>query len=225
MFSGVNGRPPKRHRKASDWVVGWLRDSIIAGRLQPGEQLKLVALADQAGLSTTPIREALSRLRDEGFVVGDSHRTFRVTALSHDEIRDYYLLHAFLSGVLAERAATALSKGNLAELRALDQEMRVRSDSHDASAVHELNFAFHRMINECGATDVMRRFVTVTTRLVSRRTYPEVEGWSHSIEDHAGILEALEARDGVKAREAMELHIQNVGQAVMDDLLSGGWDG
>ena len=203
--------------------MSWLRDSIIAGRLQPGEQLKLVDLAQQAGLSTTPVREALSRLREEGFVDGDSHRTFRVAALGLDEIRDYYTIHALLSGVLAERAATALTAVKLEELRAIDSQMRDRSAAGDSAAVDDLNFKFHRIINDSGATDVMRRFVRMTTRLVSRRGFPDVDGWSHAIDDHAAILEALESRDADKARDAMQRHIMNVGQGLLDDLRARGW--
>jgi DNA-binding GntR family transcriptional regulator len=221
----VAGPPhfPARHLKASDWVVSWLRESILTGRLQPGEQLKLVDLAEQAGLSTTPVREALSRLREEGFVDGDSHRTFRVASLGLDEIRDYYTIHAFLSGALAERAATALPAASLEQLRALDTQMRERSAAGDSAAVHDLNFRFHRIINRPGATNVMRRFVKMTSRLVSRRAFPDAEGWSHSTDDHAAILEALESRDGDKARDAMQRHIMNVGQGVLEELRGRGW--
>jgi hypothetical protein len=57
-------------------------------------------------------------------------------------------------------------------------------EAHDASGVHRLNFEFHRLLNE-DASDVLRRFVVMTTRLVSRRTYPDVVGWSHSIDDRS----------------------------------------
>ncbi|NKQ56153.1 GntR family transcriptional regulator [Amycolatopsis sp. K13G38] len=217
-------QPPQRQRKTSDWIVDWLRDAIISGQLRPGEPLKLVALAKQAEVSTTPIREALSRLRDEGLVVGDSHRTFQVAALTLEEIRDYYLLHAFLSGVLAERAAKTLSQADLQRLHELDDLIRERNEAGDMAGLHEANFEFHRLINK-SATDVLRRFVTVTTRLVSRRSNPNVEGWTHSIEDHAAILKALDVRDGAAARYAMERHIHNVGQAVVEDLQQRGLDG
>ena len=222
MVAGPADHIPARHRKASDWVVSWLRDSIIAGRLKPGEQLKLVELAEQAGLSTTPVREALSRLREEGFV--DGHRTFRVASLGLEEISDYYTIHAFLSGMLAERAASVLSASSLEELRVLEARMRERSAAGDAAAVHELNLAFHRVINESATTNVMRRFITTTTRLVSRRAFPEVEGWSYAIGEHAAILEALESRNGGRARDAMQRHVMNTGQGVLEELRRRGWE-
>ena len=203
-------------------MVSWLRDSIIAGRLKPGEPLKLVELAEQAGLSTTPVREALSRLREEGFV--DGYRTFHVTSLGLDEISDYYAIHAFLAGTLAERAATTLSASSLEGLRALETQMRERSAAGDHAAVHELNLAFHQIITESATTDVMRRFVTTTTRLVSRRAFPEVDGWSYSVGEHTAILEALESHNGGRARDAMERHIRNVGEGVLADLRRRGWE-
>jgi DNA-binding GntR family transcriptional regulator len=214
--------PPQRPGKASDWVVGWLRDSIIGGRLRPGEQLPLVQLANRAGVSTTPIREALSRLRDEGLVVGDSYRTFRVASLTLDDIRDYYQIHAFLSGVLAERAASLLTVEDIDRLRELDRQILEKAEEHDEAGVHRLNFEFHHLINDKGS-EVLRRFVAMTTRLVSRRTYPDVQGWTDSIEDHGAILSALATKNAAVARVAMEQHMMHAGQAVVDDLKTRGW--
>lgn len=224
MASPAYLQPPQRHKKAADWIVHWLREAIISGQLQPGEPLKLVALAKQAEVSTTPIREALSRLRDEGLVVGDSHRTFQVASLTLDEIRDYYVVHAFLSGVLAERSAKALSGADLVRLHELDDQAHELTEAGDFAAVHDADYEFHHLINN-SATDVLRRFVKITTRLVSRRSYSDDREGKHFIEDHAAILKALDVRDGAAARYAMERHIHNIGQAVLERLQAQGWGG
>lgn len=215
-------QPVERHRKASDWMLDWLRESIISGQLPPGEQLPLVALANQVGLSTTPIREALSRLRDEGLVVGDSHRTFQVAPLTLSDIRDYYLIHAFLCGVIAERAASALSDEAKSELTALAVKMR---ESRDEAGVSELAQHFHQIIIG-SSDDVLRRFVTSTSRLVARRATPDdvPAPWS-SIDDFEAISEALVAGDGPRCRALMERHISDAGSAVIADLRSRGWTG
>lgn len=214
-------QPVERHRKASDWMLDWLRESIISGQLPPGEQLPLVALANQVGLSTTPIREALSRLRDEGLVVGDSHRTFQVAPLTLSDIRDYYLIHAFLCGVIAERAATNLSAEAKSELTALAVKMR---ESRDEAGVAELAQHFHQIIIG-SSDDVLRRFVTSTSRLVARRATPDDEPARSSIDDFDAISEALVAGDGPRCRALMERHISDTGSAVIADLRSRGWTG
>jgi DNA-binding GntR family transcriptional regulator len=217
-------QPAERHRKASDWVLDWLRENILSGRLQPGEQLPLITLANQVGLSTTPIREALSRLRDEGLVVGDSHRTFRVASMTLAEVGDYYLAHSFFCGVIAERAATSLSAEAQAELRALIAKMRERRAMDDEAGVSELGREFHGIVNGV-ADDVLRRFVTSTSRLVARRAGPEDPGPPCAIDDLAAILEALVARDGATARARMEQHVTATGQAVVAELRERGWTG
>jgi len=214
-------QPVERHRKASDWMLDWLRESIISGQLPPGEQLPLVALANQVGLSTTPIREALSRLRDEGLVVGDSHRTFQVAPLTLSDIRDYYLIHAFLCGVIAERAATSLSAEAKSELTALAVKMR---ESRDEAGVAELAQHFHQIIIG-SSDDVLRRFVTSTSRLVARRATPDDEPARSSIDDFDAISEALVAGDGPRCRALMERHVSDTGSAVIADLRSRGWTG
>lgn len=215
--------PAPRHKKASDWVLSYLRESILAGRLKPGETLPLVQLANEVQLSTTPVREALGRLQDEGLVVGDARRTFRVAALTLDDISDYYLLHALFSGVLAERTAQSASEADVAYLRELDEEMLRRSTAEDFTALNELNFEFHKRIN-VGSTGILRRFVTVTSRLVTRRTYPDVQGYKHSIDDHKAIVDAIASRDGKLARDLMQTHILHVGEAVIEDLKGRGWE-
>lgn len=217
-------QPAERHRKASDWVLDWLRENIISGRLQPGEQLPLIALANQVGLSTTPIREALSRLRDEGLVVGDSHRTFRVASMTLAEVGDYYLVHAFLCGVIAGRAATTLSTEAQAELRTLIAKMRERRALDDEAGVSELGAEFSRIVTGV-ADDVLRRFVTSTSRLVARRTDPEDSGARCAIDELETVLEALVARDGAAARSRMEQYVANTGAAVTAELRERGWTG
>jgi len=203
-------------------MLDWLRESIISGQLQPGEQLPLVALANQVGLSTTPIREALSRLRDEGLVVGDSHRTFQVAPLTLDNIRDYHLVHAFLCGVIAERAASALSGEAKSELAALVVKMREREAIRDEAGVAELGRQFHQVVLGV-ADDVLRRFVTSTSRLVSRRATPDDPPARWSIDDFAAIAEALAVGDGARSRSLMERQISEAGQATVAGLRERGW--
>lgn len=221
-MSSTEWTPSTRPRKASDWVSRYLRDSIIAGKLKPGQQLPLVSLAAEVGMSTTPVREALGRLQDEGLVVGDAHRTFQVAALTLEDIRDYYRLHAFISGVLAERATHQLTPEGLAALRKLNTEIVRRASVGDFEGFHDLNFQFHKLLNETDSA-VMKRFVTLTSRVITRRSFPHVAGWAHSIDDHAEIVEAVASHDAERARVLMEAHIHRVGLAVISDLEAEGW--
>jgi len=211
-----------RHRKASDWALDHIRDSILSGRLTPGEPLLLIPLSTQMGLSTTPVREALVRLKSEGLVEGDARRTFRVAELSLRDVFDHYRLHATFSGMIAERATETLTGEDIAYLRKLDSEMLAKVESGDYEDMYDLNRLFHQRINSV-ATGVLRRFTAITARLVARRTYPDVIGYKSTIHDHAAIIDAMESRDGTRARELTEAHVLQVGEALIAELRDRGW--
>jgi DNA-binding GntR family transcriptional regulator len=186
----------------------------------------LGALAAQFGVSTTPVREALVRLEREGVVEANAHKSFRVANLNLPAIRDFHLLHGFISGVLAERAAKCITVIQLAQLERLTERLTGAAASNDDWSWHQLNFEFHRTLNRIGGDSVLHRFLASTNRYVSRKTYPNVPGWYElATEGHAPIMDALRRRDGPSIRLIIEEHVRQAGELLIDDLRSkGGWE-
>jgi DNA-binding GntR family transcriptional regulator len=217
--------PEHSPQQLADWAADRIRDSIIAGRLRPGAPLGLVGLGESLGISVTPVREALRKLNEEGIVTGSAHKTFRVADLCLDDIRDFHRLHAFISADLAVRAAQLLAPSDLDELRFLDDSIdraRAEGDSH---RMHEANFALHRRINMAAPRSPLHSQLSITSRYVSRRTYPDVPGWLEGgITEHLAVIEALEARDAARIRDAISQHFMMNGERLIDDLREkGGW--
>lgn len=212
------------HRKLTDWVASYVRDSIMGGRLRPGDRLPMSALAKSLQVSVTPIREAMTRLQEEGVVIGDAHKTFKVAPITLEDIRDYHRLHGFISGLLAQRAAGRLQPEDVAALEALDSEILLAAKAGDYARMHELNFEFHRRINGAAYGFVLFKFLSVTSRYVSRRLYPEVPGWlDGAASEHRGLLDALCAGDGERARDLMTRHVHDAGERFVADLAERGW--
>src|SRR5262249_59318784 len=82
-----------------------LRDAIVDGRLQPGERLRTVALAESLNLSRTPVREALVQLEREGLVEIVPRRGAVVRAFANEDLLDLYEVRAVLEAAAARRAA------------------------------------------------------------------------------------------------------------------------
>ncbi len=212
------------HRKLTDWVTAYLRDSIMGGRLKPGERLTMISLANKLDVSVTPVREALLRLQEEGVVVGDAHKSFRVASVTLEDIRDFHQLHGFISGLLAERAAEKLTEEDFAELDKLDAAIIQASAEGDHVRMHNLNFELHRRINRATNSIVLHRFVTATSRYVSRRSFPDVPGWLEgAASEHGALLDALRRRDKAGARRLMEDHVHDSGERLIADLRRRGW--
>src|SRR4051812_29777478 len=100
----------------SDLAYRRVRDLILSGELQPGAVLPQAMLARTIGMSTTPLREALRRLKQEGLVELDAHRDARVTPLDADEAREMLELRHELDPLAARLAAQRRPDDALAAL-------------------------------------------------------------------------------------------------------------
>jgi DNA-binding GntR family transcriptional regulator len=205
--------------KLADRVATWLREAIMSGRLRSGENLRLVALAGRLGVSTTPVREALVHLQKEGLVVGEPRKGFTVARLSRADIRDLFFLHAFIAGVLAERAATRLSTAELEALATLNGAIKLCVAAGDQGRAAQLKQDFHRIINKAAGPSILHRFLAD----MSRWTGPQVAGWpAGSGQDHGAIVAALRRRDGARARSLIERHVRRAGEQVVTHLAEHG---
>src|SRR5829696_7666000 len=105
------GEPAGLYLTKSDYAYTRLRDGVLSGEFAPGTVLNQANLAKTIGISTTPLREALRRLKSEGLVELDAHRDARVAPLTAEEARDLLEVRRSLdplaAGLAAQRRTTA----------------------------------------------------------------------------------------------------------------------
>ncbi|MFF5991206.1 GntR family transcriptional regulator [Prauserella flavalba] len=101
----------------SELAYELVREKILSGELAPGSVLNQATLARTLGISTTPLREALRRLKAEGLVVLGAHRDAHVTELRAEEARDLVELRRSLDPLAAGLAAQRRTKADIAEIR------------------------------------------------------------------------------------------------------------
>src|SRR3954453_871885 len=102
----------------SDIAYQRVRELILSGGLEPGSVINQAVLAREIGISTTPLREALRRLKQQGLVELDAHRDARVTPLDAEEARDLLEVRRSLDPLAASLAAERRTKQDVAEMRA-----------------------------------------------------------------------------------------------------------
>jgi DNA-binding GntR family transcriptional regulator len=212
--------------RVSERVTSYIRDLILIGQLRSGESLRVEHLAESLEVSITPIRESLVELLGEGFVERTPRRGYKVARLTREDISDVFAANALLAGELAARAAARISDESLHELAELQKQLRA-AGSHDAHAeMEQLNNRIHRTIDQAAASPKLAWFAQRTSHYEPRWTWSTVQGWPKaSINDHRGVLKALEARDPDAARAAMEHQIRHSGQLLVDHLAADGfWD-
>ena len=205
-------RPIDTSFTLKDHVYDMLREAIVGMNIyDDGTDLRLDerSLAEQLGISRTPLREALARLEQEGFVEIRPRRGVFVRRKTLDEILDMIVVWAALESMAAHLAAEAATDAQLTELRRhamRHSESAARADLHEYS---EANLKFHQMILEMSGSPMLRQTAEglfVHIYAVRRRAIGEEDRAQRSVVDHMAIIEALETRNAQLASELVREH-------------------
>ncbi|WP_084550105.1 GntR family transcriptional regulator [Actinomadura rifamycini] len=213
-------------RQLSDEVAAYVRELIMSGRVRHGEFLRLERVADDLGISVTPVREALLSLRGEGFVTLVPRRGFMPAPLSRRDVQDLFEAQAYFAGELAARAAEKITGEELAELARTQELLEDASRTRDAEGIERANHRFHRTVNLCADSPKTAWLLQLVVRYAPRRFFSSIDGWSQaSVDDHHLVLAALRAGDADAARQAMRAHIRHAGTLLVVHLEGRGfWD-
>jgi DNA-binding GntR family transcriptional regulator len=196
-----------RRPQLSEEVAAHLRDLIMSGEVRAGEFIRLEDIAEQLGVSITPVREALLTLRGEDMVELEPRRGYVVTPLSRQDIADLFRLQGDIAGELAARAATKITPAELDELGQLQGELTEAVAAGRVHDVEEFEFDFHRIINRAANARKLSWFLHTATRYTPVRFYSSDEGWrSTMLADHRALLDALAAQDLDAVRSRMAHH-------------------
>ncbi|MGP4029151.1 GntR family transcriptional regulator [Actinomadura sp. 3N407] len=216
-----------RRRQLSDEVAAYVRELIMSGQVGHGEFLRLERIAEDLGISVTPVREALLSLRGEGFVTLEPRRGFMPAPLTRQDVQDLFEAQAYFAGELAARAAEKVTEAELESLDRTQGLLEQASRAKDSEAIERANHQFHRVINLCADSPKTAWLLRLVVRYAPRRFYSSIQGWSQaSVDDHHLVLAALRAGDADAARQAMRAHIRHAGTLLVVHLEGQGfWDG
>jgi DNA-binding GntR family transcriptional regulator len=196
------------HRPLRDVVCDEIRAQIISGVYEPGSRLIEDRLAEQLGVSRNPVREALRVLETEGFVEMVPRRGALVASLPAKEVNDLFEVRMTLEGLAARLAARNIDDGMLARLRKLVAAREQAVTRNDYRRIGQLNTQFHELIVAASGnrflTNIMLPLRGRMQWIFNRSSQAE---WTHSMTDHAELVEALAARDEEKAAEVASRHV------------------
>jgi DNA-binding GntR family transcriptional regulator len=197
---------------------------IVYGTYRPGTHLSEATLARVHHTSRTPIREALSRLSEEQYVVWDPGRGFVIAPVTVAMIRNTFQVRRLIEGAAAFYAAELATEEQVREMAAVAEYHYTAGDMESYRAALARNLAFHLAVatashNEL-LVDLIRQCLMQTDRVLSLGAdfKPFEEG---SAEEHDLIVNAIASRDGASARAAMERHLDRASRLMMDNVLRG----
>ncbi len=197
-----------RRQQLPEEVAGYVRELIISGRVQPGEFLRMERIAEQVGVSNTPVREGLLALKSEGFVQLVPRRGFVVAPFTQQDVRDLFWAQAQLARELAARAAKKITPGQVARLETNVEELQKAVAAGDTERIADLGYAFHRQINLAAASRRLALLLGAVVNHLPNRFYASIEAQVAATRDeHPQLVEALRRHDVRTARSLMEQHI------------------
>lgn len=205
--------PRIKQERAMDTVHEALRQAILSSSLRPGERLNPNELATQLGVSLMPVRHAIQLLAAEGLVeVRPRSGTF-VASVSAREVRETFEIRCALECLAVEKAISALSADDLAEMRRLGNAMAKapRTDA-DRRRHEQSNANFHLLFLRAAGNDkLLEMYAGLRAHIQIAGVHAGDQDWrsrlAQETAEHEAILVAVEARDTVGAVEAMRRHI------------------
>jgi DNA-binding GntR family transcriptional regulator len=194
----------------ADEVASHIRDLIMSGQLQPGEFIRLDRIAEELGVSVTPVREALQALRAEDMVLLEPRRGYLVSPLHRQDLEDLFRMQSELTGELVVRATKQLSEGDLRTLAGMHAEIEQTVTLPSAPGLALLEHQFHREINRLAQSRKLAWLLGHATRYLPQHFYVDNPEWRTAmLRDHAELIEAFQTRDADRARAAMQRHVED----------------
>lgn len=193
-----------------------LKTLILRGRLKPGERLAEAELARRLGVSRTPLREALTRLEQDGLVIGKPHHGYVVIDLDATALLDLLDVREVLDVHAAIEAVHRASEHDLDRLRAVMERIERLNDREsrpveDIAEELELGLRIHEVIAEATGN---RYLVETLARIYERLQLALwleilwIDKWDNTVEEHRAIVDAVCRRDEAAAVEAAKAHVQ-----------------
>ena len=201
------------HERAADRM----RAMIIRGELEPGSSTQETKLSESLGVSRTPLREAMKVLAAEGLVELRPNRSPRIAELDMDGVFELFEALAGIERLAAELAAKRATTRELQRLRTLQKRMEAHHRDRKLDDYFVINGEIHSLIVRAARNAPLREAHEILLSRADRARYLALGAerrWSNSVEEHAAILAALEARDGETAGRLLSAHDQRTGVAL-----------
>jgi len=216
----------KNYKPLGEVVFEYLRNAILNGTLKPGERLMEISLADQLGVSRTPVREAIRKLEKEKFVEMIPRKGAYVANLTARDILEVLEIRIVLEGFASKLAAERMGDDDVAELESILAEFNKALEVLDRPEMIRRDNEFHNKIYSAAKNNKLVEIVKELHDQYQRfrliffneyDDYNDLQVW------HQNIVDAIRNRDGNRAKECAEYHVRSIRESVIkwEDAQSG----
>ena len=195
-----------------DVVFNTLRRAILTGRFKPGERLLEVHLADQLGVSRTPIREAMRKLELEGLVMMIPRRGAVVAEMTVKSMRDVLEVRRILDVLSVELACDRIDENGLAKLREARDAFVTALKSGNTATMAAADVAFHDIIVDATGNQRLKQLINNLAEQMYRYRFIYLQddvGHDKLVVEHEAIYTAIKEKNSSAAAIAAKSHIDN----------------
>ncbi len=190
-----------------------IKELILINRLAPGQAIAIDQLADEMGVSHTPIREALAMLELDGLVNNLHHRTPTVTPIYSSDVREVYEMRRILECWAARKAARAFDTAQVSAAEKVLDGIRTGTKKSNYDAQIDADIKFHGLIAEAaGSALFLRAYELISNQSVRIRSLVKSQSAMYIdtiVMEHSSILEAIKGGEQDQAEERMLRHLNS----------------
>ena len=205
-------------------VFETLREAIINGTLEPGERMMEIQLAEEMGVSRTPVREAIRKLELEGFVVMIPRKGAYVASISIKDIADVFEIRTALESLAAGLAAERITDEEMEQLERHLVKISECGEGNDIPALIEADTEFHDTLYRASRNERLVQIVSNLREQIQRfrTTSLSTPGrLKFAMEEHKKIVEAISERNIELAQNLAREHIENAENSILNAMQEG----
>lgn len=202
----------------AEQVYNTIKSAVINGQIPSGERLKEVELSKKLGVSRTPIREALYKLKKEGLLTSVASGGVKVSQISEKEINKIFDLRILLENYATEKAVDNFTEKDIKKMEDIIIENELYVERNNYEKVVELSIQFHDVIiNASNNEKLFEMLIGLRDHLELYRniSLSSVDGVGDSLKAHKKIFENIKKRDNKAVCLSMNEHLKEARDAVL----------
>lgn len=204
-----------------DVVFNTLRRAILTGELKPGERLMEVHLANQLGVSRTPVREAIRKLELEGLVIMIPRRGAEVAKITEKSMQDVLEVRRALDVLSAELACERITEEELEQLERACREFENAVATQDTAEIARADVALHDIIIRATGNARLEQLTHNLAEQMYRYRFVYIKDVSQHMglmNEHQAIYDSIKTRDKTKAAQYAGVHIDNQKISILNQI-------
>ncbi|MCG8542225.1 MAG: GntR family transcriptional regulator [Clostridia bacterium] len=218
MESKLSKLEISNYKPLREIVFEHLRNSILNGKLEPGERLMELQLAEQLGVSRTPVREAIRKLELEGLVEMIPRKGAYVADMSIKDILDVLEVRMFLEGLATYLAAERMSDEEIDALKEVLKKFEDGMMTMEKEDMIELDNKFHDMIIKGARNNKLLQIVQGLHEQFQRFRviyFNEYDEHEDLVKYHRAIVNAIAHRDSKEAQQYAQTHVEMIEESII----------